>query len=95
MPEAQTLTERQRLVLRALIAAYVAAAAPVGSRTIADLLSVRLSPASIRNTMTELSELGLIQKPHASAGRVPTNEGMRLFVDRLLELGEVAQYARR
>lgn len=91
----EKLTERQRLVLRALVAAYVGAAAPVGSRTISDLLSVPLSSASVRNTLAELSELGLIQKPHASAGRVPTNEGIRLFVRRLLEPTEVNQYERR
>lgn len=99
MTDAQTsqdaLSERQRLVLRALVAAYVGAAAPVGSGTIADLLSVRLSSASVRNTLSELSELGLIRKPHASAGRVPTNEGIRMFVERLLQLDEVTQHTQR
>ena len=90
-----TLTDRQRHVLRALVAAYVAAAAPVGSATLSNLLSVRLSAASVRNTLAELTTLGLIKKPHASSGRVPTTEGIRLFVDRLLNLGEVAQYDRR
>jgi heat-inducible transcriptional repressor len=89
------LTERQSLVLRALVAAYVAAAAPVGSRTIAQRLTVPLSSASVRNTLAELSDLGLIRKAHASAGRVPTSEGIRVFVERLLDLGEVAQYTRR
>jgi len=92
---AEKLTERQRQVLRALVAAYVGAATPVGSRTIAELLSVPLSSASVRNTLAELSELGLIEKPHASAGRVPTTEGLRLFVHCLLAPGEVGQYARR
>ncbi|MEE2672668.1 MAG: heat-inducible transcriptional repressor HrcA [Myxococcota bacterium] len=90
-----TLTDRQRHVLRALVAAYVAAAAPVGSATLSSLLSVRLSSASVRNTLAELTGLGLIKKPHASSGRVPTTEGIRLFVDRLLNLAEVTQYERR
>lgn len=89
------LTGRQRLVLRALVSAYVGAAAPVGSATVSHLLPVNLSSASIRNTMAELNELGLIQKPHASAGRVPTERGLRHFVDRLLEAAELAAYERR
>lgn len=98
MPQASPtdrLTDRQRHVLRALVAAYVAAAAPVGSATIADGLSVRLSSASVRNTLAELTALGLIEKHHASSGRVPTTEGIRLFIDRLLDLGPVTQYDRR
>ncbi len=89
------LSERQQSVLRALVAAYVGAAAPVGSGTISDLLSVRLSSASVRNTLAELSDLGLIRKPHASSGRVPTDEGMRLFVDRLLAPGDLDDCQRR
>ncbi len=91
----EALTERQQHVLRALVAAYVGAAAPVGSATISDLLSVRLSSASVRNTLAELTALGLIQKPHASSGRVPTTDGIRLFIDRLLDPSEVTQYERR
>jgi heat-inducible transcriptional repressor len=82
-------------VLRSLVAAYVGAAVPVGSATISDLLSVRLSAASVRNTLAELTALGLIQKPHASSGRVPTTDGIRLFIDRLLDPREVTQYERR
>jgi len=70
--------------MRAVVTAYVADAAPVGSKTVSQLLSVPLSSASIRNTMAELAELGLIEKPHSSAGRVPTEAGLRLFVDDLL-----------
>jgi heat-inducible transcriptional repressor len=92
---APELSERQQSVLRALVAAYVGAAAPVGSGTISDLLSVKLSSASVRNTLADLADLGLIRKPHASSGRVPTDEGIRLFVERLLDLGEVEQYERR
>ncbi len=91
----QELSERQQTVLRALVAAYVGTAAPVGSATLADLLSVPLSPASVRNTLSELTVAGLIAKPHASSGRVPTEAGIRLFVDRLLDPAEVEQYERR
>ena len=89
------LSERQQAVLRALVAAYVGTASPVGSGTLANLLSVPLSPASVRNTLSELTALGLIAKPHASAGRIPTQDGMRLFVDRLLDPGEVEHFERR
>jgi heat-inducible transcriptional repressor len=89
------LSDRQQSVLRALVAAYVGAAAPVGSGTISDLLSVKLSSASVRNTLAELTDLGLICKPHASAGRIPTDEGIRHFVDRMLDPGQVAHYERR
>lgn len=89
------LGDRQRLVLRAIVASYVADAEPVGSATIARLVSVRLSSASIRNTMVELEALGLLEKPHASAGRVPTERGLRLFVDQLLHPSELAEPERR
>ena len=78
------LSERQRLVLRAVASAYLVDAAPVGSTKLAHSLSVRLSPASIRSTMAELCELGLLETPHTSAGRVPTTAGLRFFVDQLL-----------
>jgi heat-inducible transcriptional repressor len=79
------LSERQARVLRAVMSAYVGAASPVGSSTVARVLSTPLSSASIRNTMAELAELGLIEKPHTSAGRVPTEAGLRLFIDHLLQ----------
>jgi heat-inducible transcriptional repressor len=91
----QELGERQRQVLRALVAAYVATAAPVGSATISHLLPTRLSSASIRNTLAELAALGLVHKPHASAGRVPSDEGIRLFIDQLLDPGDLGDYQRR
>jgi heat-inducible transcriptional repressor len=78
------LTERQALVLRAIVASYVGEAAPVGSRSLSHVLPVPLSAASIRNTMSELAELGLVDKPHRSAGRVPTDAGLRVFVDHLV-----------
>lgn len=92
---ADLLSDRQARVMRAVVAAYVGAAAPVGSATISGLLATPLSSASIRNTMSELSELGLIEKPHSSSGRVPTEMGLRLFVDHLLHPSEVAAEQRR
>jgi heat-inducible transcriptional repressor len=77
------LSDRQQLVLRAIVARYVGDAAPVGSRSVSHVLPLALSPASVRNTMAELAELGLIEKPHRSAGRVPTALGLRAFVDHL------------
>ena len=76
------LSDRQLAVLRAVVAGYVGGAGPVGSRTISHVLPVPLSAASIRNTMSELADEGLIEKPHRSAGRVPTARGLRLVVDR-------------
>lgn len=89
------LSERQQTVLRALVRAYVGAAAPVGSATLSQTLSVKLSSASIRNTMAELAELGLIEQPHASAGRLPTEQGLRLFVDELMRAHDVVGWERR
>jgi heat-inducible transcriptional repressor len=94
-PDAVTLTERQEHVLRAAIRAYVGEAAPIGSEHISHLLPVKLSSASIRATLAELGELGLVHRPHASSGRVPTEHGLRTFIDRLLERRDVAEYDRR
>jgi heat-inducible transcriptional repressor len=88
------LTSRQEQVLSALVGAYVGEAAPVASETVAALLPVRLSPASVRNTLGELHMLGLIEKPHRSAGRVPTEQGLRAFVSGLPER-ELAPYVKR
>ena len=63
---------------------------PVGSRTLSQRLPLTLSPASIRNVMADLEAMGLLYAPHTSAGRVPTEKGLRLFVDGLLEIGELA-----
>lgn len=89
------LSERQATVLRAVVASYVGEAAPVGSKTLSHLLPMSLSSASIRNTLVELTELGLIEKRHASAGRVPSETGLRRFVDELLAPGDVAPSQRR
>lgn len=89
------LSERQETVLRALVRAHLGGAGPVGSTTLAHTLPIQLSAASIRNTMAELSELGLIEQPHTSAGRVPTEAGLRLFVDELVAAPGVGDWERR
>lgn len=78
------LSHRQAAVLRAVVHAYVGHASPVPSGMLARLLPEALSPASVRNTLAELSELGFVAKPHASGGRMPTESGFRLYVDELL-----------
>jgi heat-inducible transcriptional repressor len=84
------LSERPREVFRHLVEAFLASGEPVGSRTLSQRLPIALSPASIRNVMADLEALGLLYAPHTSAGRVPTERGLRLFVDGLLEIGQLA-----
>jgi heat-inducible transcriptional repressor len=84
------LNERPREVFRHLVEAFLASGEPVGSRTLSQRLPVQLSPASIRNVMADLEAMGLLYAPHTSAGRVPTERGLRLFVDGLLEIGQLA-----
>jgi heat-inducible transcriptional repressor len=84
------LGERPREVFRHLVEAFLTSGEPVGSRTLSQRLPLALSPASIRNVMADLESLGLLYAPHTSAGRVPTEKGLRLFVDGLLEIGELA-----
>ena len=84
------LSERPREVFRHLVEAFLASGEPVGSRTLSQRLPLTLSPASIRNVMADLEAMGLLYAPHTSAGRVPTEKGLRLFVDGLLEIGELA-----
>ena len=79
------LSERQAMVLRALVSAYVDRAAPVASQSLAQLIPIALSSATIRTTLAELQEAGLVEKAHASSGRVPTPLGLRTFIDHLLE----------
>jgi heat-inducible transcriptional repressor len=89
------LSERERLVLRALVAAYIAEAAPVGSGTISHLLSVPLSSASIRSTVAALRDRGLVEQPHKSAGSIPTSQAIQVFVHHLMDEPELAEYERR
>jgi heat-inducible transcriptional repressor len=89
------LSDRQRRVLEAIVTAYVRQAVPIGSATISHVLPTKLSSASIRATLAELSEMGLVEQPHTSAGRVPTEDGLRFFIDELMNEQEVAEYDRR
>jgi heat-inducible transcriptional repressor len=79
------LTDRARDVFRIVVESYLDSGAPVGSRTISKLGSMNLSPASIRNVMQDLEEVGLLAAPHTSAGRMPTETGLRLFVDGMMQ----------
>ena len=78
------LDERAKTLLKALVERYIADGQPVGSRTLSRASGLELSPATIRNVMADLEELGLIASPHTSAGRIPTARGYRLFVDTML-----------
>lgn len=89
-PTSADLSERPREVFRHLVEAFLASGEPVGSRTLSQRLPINLSPASIRNVMADLEAMGLLYAPHTSAGRVPTERGLRLFVDGLLEIGQLA-----
>ena len=87
----QELNERSREIFRHIVETYVATGAPVGSRLLSKRLDNRLSPASIRNVMADLEESGLLYAPHTSAGRLPTQAGLRMFVDGLMEFGALSQ----
>jgi heat-inducible transcriptional repressor len=95
LTELQKLNERSRTIFRQIVESYLATGEPVGSRNLARHLPMPLSPASIRNVMSDLEHLGLIYAPHTSAGRLPTEAGLRLFVDGLLELGALTDDERR
>jgi len=88
------LDARSAAVLRQIVEQYVETGDPVGSRTLARLLPMGLSPATIRNVMADLTEAGLPFAPHTSAGRLPTERGLRLFVDGLLQFGELGEEER-
>jgi len=85
------LDARSAAVLREIVEQYVETGDPVGSRTLSRRLPMSLSPATIRNVMADLTEAGLLFAPHTSAGRLPTDLGLRLFVDGLLQFGELAE----
>jgi heat-inducible transcriptional repressor len=85
------LDVRSAAVLREIVEQYVETGEPVGSRTLSRLLPQRLSPATIRNVMADLTDAGLLFSPHTSAGRLPTDRGLRLFVDGLLQFGELSE----
>ncbi|MGY2733110.1 heat-inducible transcriptional repressor HrcA [Sphingomonas sp. UYP23] len=85
LPPITELNDRARDVFRVVVQSYLDTGAPIGSRTIAHLSGLNLSPASIRNVMQDLEELGLLAAPHTSAGRMPTEIGLRLFVDGMMQ----------
>lgn len=87
----QEISKRDREIFRMLVADYIATADPVGSRTIAKKHPSHLSPATVRNIMSDLTEMGLISKPHTSAGRVPTASGFRYYVNSLLKRRELTE----
>lgn len=84
------MDERKFLILQAIIDDYITTAMPVGSRTISRKSGVGFSPATIRNEMSDLEELGYLDQPHTSAGRVPSNKAYRLYVDQLLKVGRLS-----
>ncbi|MBI1264596.1 MAG: heat-inducible transcriptional repressor HrcA [Alphaproteobacteria bacterium] len=83
------LDARSRDIFRELVEAYLDTGDPVGSRTLSKRSALNLSPASIRNTLADLASAGLLSAPHTSAGRMPTHAGLRLFVDGLLQIGDL------
>ncbi|MEF3304533.1 heat-inducible transcriptional repressor HrcA [Paenibacillus sp. GYB003] len=84
------LTERQKLILSTIVDDYIRSAEPVGSRTISKRGEVGFSPATIRNEMSDLEELGYLEQPHTSAGRIPSHKGYRYYVDHLVKLGNLS-----
>lgn len=89
------LDERKFLILQAIIDDYITTAMPVGSRTISRKAGVGYSPATIRNEMSDLEELGYLAQPHTSAGRVPSYKAYRLYVDKLLKAQQLSQEERQ
>jgi heat-inducible transcriptional repressor len=89
------LSARSREVFRLVVEGYLATGDPVGSRTLSRSMSEKVSPATIRNVMQDLEYLGLLDSPHVSAGRVPTQLGLRVFVDSILEVGQLNEEDRR
>ncbi|MDI3469513.1 MAG: Heat-inducible transcription repressor HrcA [Pseudolabrys sp.] len=89
------LNERSREIFRQIVESYLATGEPVGSRNLSRILTMPLSPASVRNVMSDLEQLGLIWAPHTSAGRLPTELGLRFFVDALMQVGDLNEGDRR
>ena len=89
------LDHRSREIFKSIVEAYLATGDPVGSRNVSRLLATALSPASVRNVMADLEEMGLIYAPHTSAGRLPTETGLRFFIDTLMEVGDLSEEERQ
>ncbi|MGF1624616.1 MAG: heat-inducible transcriptional repressor HrcA [Alphaproteobacteria bacterium] len=90
----EPIDDRSRQILRHIVDAYVETGAPIGSRTISRSMGMTLSPATIRNVMADLEDAGLLYAPHTSAGRLPTEAGLRLFVDGILQVGQLSEQER-
>ncbi len=95
MTEKYELDERAQLLLRQLINSYTRDAQPVGSKNLAQMSGLDVSSATIRNIMAKLEDMGLVDSPHTSAGRIPTEAGYRFFIDSLLEVDNLAQSAQQ
>ena len=91
----QSLDARSRDIFRAIVDSYLRDGEPLGSRNLSRMLPASLSPATVRNVMSDLEHLGLIYAPHISAGRLPTQKGLRFFVDAFMELGDLSEEERR
>jgi len=89
------LNERSREIFRQIVESYLATGEPVGSRNLSRILPMTLSPASVRNVMSDLEQLGLVYAPHTSAGRLPTELGLRFFVDALMQIGDLSEHDRK
>jgi heat-inducible transcriptional repressor len=85
------LNERSREIFRQVVESYLATGEPVGSRNLSRIIPMTLSPASVRNVMSDLEQLGLVYAPHTSAGRLPTEKGLRFFVDALMQIGDLTE----
>jgi heat-inducible transcriptional repressor len=89
------LNERSREIFRQVFESYLATGEPVGSRNLSRIIPMTLSPASVRNVMSDLEQLGLVYAPHTSAGRLPTERGLRFFVDALMQIGDLTDNDRK
>ena len=89
------LSERKEKILAAVVEQYIKTGEPVGSKTLLDSLDMSVSSATVRNEMADLGYLGLLDQPHTSAGRVPTGEGYRYYVDNLVPESELSDESRR
>ena len=89
------LNERSREIFRQVVESYLATGEPVGSRNLSRIIPMTLSPASVRNVMSDLEQLGLVYAPHTSAGRLPTEKGLRFFVDALMQIGDLTEKDRK
>jgi len=90
-----SLNDRSREIFRQIVESYLATGEPIGSRNVSRIIPMTLSPASVRNVMQDLEQLGLVYAPHTSAGRLPTESGLRFFVDSLMQIGDLTQEDRK